>query len=117
MKQHLFSCNSRFCHNHSPQSTVKVISTGIYMLECRLDKVEENKIRNFQIFEIFTDFRKIFRFLENFPIFGKLSDFWTIFRFADKVGTSGSKKSCFVSEIWLFEVEICVRPDVKFGLC
>ena len=26
-------------------------------------------------------------------------------------GTSGSKKSCFVSEIWPFEVGICVRAD------
>ena len=29
-----------------------------------------------QIFERFSDFWKIFRFLEDFQIFGKISDFW-----------------------------------------
>ena len=31
-------------------------------------------------------------------------------------GTSGSKKSCFVSKIWLFEVRISVRPDFTVKL-
>ena len=29
----------------------------------------------------------------------------------ENFGTSGSKKSCFVSKIWPFEVGIAVRPN------
>ena len=33
-------------------------------------------MEDFQIFERFSDFWKIFRFLEDFQIFGRFSDFW-----------------------------------------
>ena len=47
--------------------------------------------RDFQIFGRFSNFWKIFRFLEDFcflkyfQIFGRFSDFWEIFRFFDFV--------------------------------
>ena len=49
-------------------------------------------------------------------VVSSLSDCWHSVRvdespWWENFGTSGAKKSRFVSEIWTFEVEICVRPD------
>ena len=44
-------------------------------------------LEDFQISGRFSDFWKIFRFLEDFQIFGRFSDFWKIFRFLDNPRT------------------------------
>ena len=44
------------------------------------------------IVEKFSDFLKIFRFLEDFQIFGRFSDFWMIFRFSKILGEKNSNK-------------------------
>ena len=50
-----------------------------------------------QIFGRFSDFWKIFRFLEDFQIFGRFSDLWKIFRILEDFQNFGR-----LSEFWKF---------------
>ena len=53
------------------------------------------------------------KFGRNYEIWSRLRNLVEIVKLGrdetEIFGTSGSKKSCFVSEIWPFEVGICVR--------
>ena len=51
----------------------------------RVHNITEWPLRHLirQIFVRFSDFLKIFRFLEDFQIFGRFSDFWKIFKFLE----------------------------------
>ena len=55
------------------------------------------------------------KFGRNYEIWSRLRNLVEIVKFGrdetEIFGTGGSKKSCFVSEIWPFEVGIAVRPN------
>ena len=72
-------------------------------------------MKSFQIFEKFSDFREIFRFLKSFQIFEKFSDFWKIFRFSENVQIFG-KCSDFWKIFRFLETNSDFRKNFRFSI-
>ena len=77
-----FSCPERLNRRPCPLLALTPLTIRVFTT-LQSDPRDLWPLRHLIIFGKFSDFWKIFRFLEDFQIFGRFSDFWRIFRFLE----------------------------------